>query len=463
MKSLFETPPKLACIALMIAIACFSGCARSGPSSAVAGTTPPTTASELPKVSTVHPTRKAIAQKSEQPGRIDAFLMAPLHTHASGYVHKVLVDIGDHVSGPKSDDKGQELTPGQVLVVISAPEVDEQLRQAEANVQKVQADVRQADAAVLVARAASESAKALVDEAEAETLKAEADLKRWKSEFDRVTELAASKTVTGKLADEAEQQYRAAVAGQAAVAAKVRSVMAKASEAEVGIKKSEADAEAVKARLTVAEAEVRQAQAMVDYLTLRAPFDGIITQRSVDPGRLVQPAKSPQETPLLTIVQADTLRLFVDIPEADAVLVEPGRKATIRVPSLPGQALEGTVTRTAWSLDAGNRTLRTEFDLSNPDGKLRPGMFAQVELTVAERAEAVVVPKGAVITVDGQTVCLAVGSDGTVQSRPVKTGLRTATEVEVVSGVTPDDKVISANAAAFKPGQKVATSQPSKP
>lgn len=453
----------LGCVVLAVAIGGLAGCSRSSSSTAAAQTASPSTTSELPKVSTVHPVRKAIAQKTSQPGRIDAFLMAPLHTRASGYVQQVLVDIGDHVTGPKVDEQGAQTTAGQILVVISAPEVDQQLQQAKAHLQQVQADVRQADAAVLVAKAASESAKALVDEAQAATLKAEADLKRWKSEFDRVAELAASKTVTAKLADETEQQFRAAEAAQAAVAANVRSVTAKAFEAEVGIQKAEADAEAVKARLTVAEAEVRQAEAMVDYLTLRAPFDGIITQRSVDPGRLVQPAKSPQETPLLTIVQADTLRLFVDVPEADAVQVEPGRKASIRVPSLPGQTLEGTVTRTAWSLDAGNRTLRTEFDLPNPDGRLRPGMFATVDLTVAEHADAIVVPKGAVITVDGQTVCLAVDSTGTIEGRPVKTGLRTATEIEVVSGVTPEDEVILTNAAAFKPGQKVTTSQPSKP
>jgi RND family efflux transporter MFP subunit len=201
---------------------------------------------------------------------------------------------------------------------------------------------------------------------------------------------------------------------------------------------------------------------MVDYLTMRAPFDGIITQRQVDPGRLVQLSKGAGDAALLTIIQADTVRLFVDVPETDAVLVEPGRKATIRIPSLPGRTIEGTVTRASWSLDAGNRTLRTEFDLPNPDGAMRPGMFAQVTLAVAERAETLVVPKSAVVTIDGQPTCMVVSKDGVVAARPVQIGLRTAAELEITSGLSTEDAVISANASAFKSGQKVQAPGPAK-
>jgi RND family efflux transporter MFP subunit len=408
---------------------------------------------DLPKVTTTLATKKPIAQKTEQPGRIEAFQVAPLFPRATGYVQEVLVDIGDRVQGPKLDEKGNITTPGQPLIVISAPDIEEQLHQAQASLKQAEAEARQAEAAILVAKASVQSANALIEQSKADALKSDADVKRWKSEYDRVSSLAESRAVTAKLADEAEQQFRAAEAGRASAHANIRSVEAKGSEAQVGVTKAEADAEAMRARVAVAEAAVRQAQVMVDYLTVRAPFDGTITQRQVDPGRLVQLPKA-MEKPLLTVVQADTVRLFVEVPEIDAVLVEAGRKATIRIPSLPGRMIEGTVTRAAWSLDESNRTLRTEFDLPNKDGLLRPGMFAQVVLAVAERPEALVVLKSAVVVIEGQSTCMVV-KEGVVEARPVQVGLRAASEVEITSGLAAGDAVISANASAFKTGQRV--------
>jgi HlyD family secretion protein len=429
-----------------------SGCQPPEPSATAATTTKPSEP-ELPKVSVVHPVKQAIAQKTVQPGRIEPFLYAPLLPRATGYVQQVFVDIGDRVAGPKLDDKGNVIEPGQPLLVISAPEINEQLRQSEAS-------LRQAEAAILVAQAAVQSAQALVEQSRADAEKTQADVKRWQSEYERVKSLADAKAVTAKLAEETEQQFRAAEASQSAAQAKVRSMSARASEAEVGVTKARADADAIRARQAVAEAAVRQAQAMVDYLTLRAPFDGIITERNIDPGRLVQPGANQE--PLLTVIQAETVRLFIDVPEGDAVLVEPGRKAAIRVPSAQGHSFEGTVTRVSWSLQQGNRTLRTEFALPNPEGLLRPGMFAEVELTVASKDDALVVPKTAVTTVEGQPACMTV-KDGIVHARPVRLGLRTMKDVEILSGLSESDAVISANASAFKPGQQVALNEPAKP
>jgi len=410
----------------------------------------------LPKVNTAKPVRKTITQKTEQPGRIEAFLSAPLYSKSSGYIQSVLVDIGDRVTGPKHDAAGNETERGQPLVVISAPEVEEQLSQAEAKVLQAKADARQSEAAILVSRAAVRSAATQVDLARANNLKADADVKRWQSEYERVTALAQSNAVTAKVTDEAEQQLRSSEAGRAAAAAMIRAAEAKVAEAEAGVVKAEADAEAVKARLAVAEAEQRQAAAMVNYLTLRAPFNGIVTARTVDPGRLVHTPNAHQNMPLLTVVQADLVRLFVEVPESDAVLVETGGRATIKVPAIPGETFEGTVTRTAWSLESTNRTLKTEFDLPNDHQKFRPGMFASVELTVAERRDATVIPRAAVLTVAGRPSCLIVGTDGVIARREVQIGLRTPTEVQVLSGLTLDDQVIASNASAFREGQRVA-------
>jgi multidrug efflux pump subunit AcrA (membrane-fusion protein) len=113
------------------------------------------------------------------------------------------------------------------------------------------------------------------------------------------------------------------------------------------------------------------------------------------------------------------------------------------------------VTRSAWSLDEGNRTLRTELDLPNPEGLLRPGMFATVSLAVAERPDALVIPRSALVMVDGQPNCMVVSKEGIIEARPVQVGLRASTEVEIMSGLSVGEAVISANASAFKTVQKV--------
>ncbi len=114
------------------------------------------------------------------------------------------------------------------------------------------------------------------------------------------------------------------------------------------------------------------------------------------------------------------------------------------------------MTRTSWSLEASNRTLRTEIDLPNDHQKFRPGMFANVELIVAQRGDTLVVPRTAVVAIAGKPTCLVVGSDGTITARPVQVGLRTPTELEILNGLTTSEFVISANASAFRPGQRVA-------
>jgi hypothetical protein len=113
------------------------------------------------------------------------------------------------------------------------------------------------------------------------------------------------------------------------------------------------------------------------------------------------------------------------------------------------------VTRTAWNLDATSRTLRTEVDLSNEDGKLRPGMYATARLKVAERSNALTLPKTAVMTVDGKSFCHTIDADGRVVRTSIETGIRAGDEVEIVSGLAGDEQVIGVNAAAFREGQQV--------
>lgn len=416
-----------------------------------------TSAAALPKVATSKPVRKTLTQKTIQPGKIEAFSTTPIHAKIGGYVDVVKVDIGDRVTGPKRDAEGRITEPGQTLAVLTAPEVEEELHQKQAMVEQVAAEVLQSEAAVKVTESMLVSAKAGVEEHIAGQQRATAQYERWKSEFDRMKTLSDAKTVTPKLMEEAELQFKSADASRSETNARVKSAEAALHEASVSIEKAQADVQAVKSRLRVAEADRDRVSALRDYLQITAPFDGIITERRIDPGHLVQPSRSAADTPLFVLVQADTVRLFVDIPEADAGLVENGRSAKITISAQGNVAFDGTVARTSWALQSGTRALRCEIDVPNPDGYLRPGMYAQVELTVAERVDVLAVPKTAVVAKDGQSFCVTVQPDGTILRKPLQTGIRSATDVEVTSGLDGSEEILTANAAAFSDGQQVET------
>ena len=412
-------------------------------------------AAALPKVATSKPVRKTITQKSIQPGKIEAYSTTPIHAKIGGYVDLVKVDIGDRVTGPMRDAEGRITAPGQTLAVLTAPEVEEELHQKQAMVEQAAAEVLQAEAAVRVAESMLVSAKAGVEEHVAGQQRATAQYERWKSEFDRMKTLSDAKTVTPKLMEEAELQFKSADASRSETNARVKSAEAALHQASVSIEKAQADVQAVKSHLRVAEADRDRVSALRDYLQITAPFDGIITERWIDPGHLVQPSRSAADAPLFVLVQADTMRLFMNVPESDAGLVENGRPAKITFSAQGNHAFDGTVARTGWALQSGTRALRCEIDVPNPDGNLRPGMYAQVELTVAERVDVLAVPKTAIVAKDGQSFCVTVKSDGTILRKPVQTGIRSATDVEVTSGLDGSEEILTANAAAFSDGQQV--------
>ena len=408
----------------------------------------------LPKVATAKPVRKEIVQRTEQPGQIESFMTTPIHAKVGGFIDKLLVEIGDSVVGPKLNDKGETIEPGQLMAVLVAPELSDELQTKKALILQSQADTDQSVAAVRMAESKAASSDAHIDEFVAGQKRAEAIFERWKSEHSRMRSLVASQTVTPKLAEETEEQFKSADASRSELEAKVRSAKAKKNEALIAIEKSKADLRSVQARLEVAKAEQKRIETMQEYLQIRAPFDGIVTQRTIEMGTLVQPARSSQDAPLFVVVDSKRLRVFVDVPESEAGLVGNGRKAIVRVPALNGRSIDGTVSRTSWALQTSTRALRCEIDIPNEDSSVRPGMYANVEMLIAEKKDVLTVPKSAVIQRDG-SVCLAVDSEGTVVRKAVAVGIRSAVEVEIVSGLDMEDNVITANTNAFKEGQKV--------
>jgi RND family efflux transporter MFP subunit len=203
----------------------------------------------------------------------------------------------------------------------------------------------------------------------------------------------------------------------------------------------------------VAEANLARAKTLLAYTEIRAPYNGIVTQRHVDTGHYIQPAAAGSQ-PLVVVCHADRVRVFVDIPELEAAMVDKNDKATITLQALSGQEFHGNVTRTSWDLDPANRSLRTEVDLPNPELVLRPGMFATVSLLLAERADVLTLPATAVLRGKDGAYCCQVVS-GKVQHTPLVVGLRSGKEIEVLSGLSGEETVVLLRADSLENGQSV--------
>jgi HlyD family secretion protein len=211
----------------------------------------------------------------------------------------------------------------------------------------------------------------------------------------------------------------------------VQSAEATRNESAAKRDKAEADVAAARNKLLVAESDQRRTEAMLAYARITAPFDGVVTDRRVHTGHFLQSAAGGSKgEPLFVVMRIDRVRVFVEVPEADAVLIRDGTPGRVRVQVLNDREFEGTVAGTSWSLEPGQRTLRAEIDLANPDGVLRPGMYVHA-LVEAQRPDAWTVPSAAVLVRDGQTFCYRV-EDGKAVRTLLRVGGRDGGTVEVL-------------------------------
>ena len=190
-----------------------------------------------------------------------------------------------------------------------------------------------------------------------------------------------------------------------------------------------------------------------DYALVVAPFDGVITQRNVDVGSLVQ-GNVNSGTFMFQMMQKNVIRVWVYVPQDSAFGVAPDVDAVVRVPELPGREFPGKVTRIADAQQSGTRTLLTEIDLPNPDGALRSGVYCMIELKIPRKTPSLVVPAEAMIfNRDGLQV--AVVNNGKAEIRKVRVSRDLGTHVEVDTGVKPGDRVILNPPVSLVEGSKV--------
>jgi|SRR5579884_2269310 len=289
---------------------------------------------------------------------VDAFWSADQYAKTAGYVSEVKHDLGDHV------------TKGEVLAVLHVPELEKNLTQARANLAAKQQMRKAADAAVAQAQQALAVARSQLAALHAEQEFQQVTLKRQE-------ELSAGKAATPQQLDEIRVKAKVAEANVSTGEAKVMS-------AQADIRAAEANRDVATAQADVADAAVQEVEALLEYTRIVAPFDGIVTRRQVNPGDLVQAATTNRTMPLFTVQQLDTVRVFCDVPEAQAAGVAAGAEADVKLYGLDGQVIKGKVTRIAHAIDPASRTMRAEIDLPNPKGTLRPGMYAQVTIALTD-------------------------------------------------------------------------------
>jgi RND family efflux transporter MFP subunit len=203
-------------------------------------------------------------------------------------------------------------------------------------------------------------------------------------------------------------------------------------------------------RLDAAIARQGAADAELEYTLIKAPFDGVVTLRTIDPGDTVYQASSPKgkAEPLLRVAKLDVIRVKTFVAERDSVWANTGDTATVTFDALPGRAFSGKIARVSGVLDPSTRTMQVEIDLPNDDGAIRPGLYGQTRILLERHEHALALPSAAVRLGDGGAhVFVAVAGDS-VHRKNVTLGLVDAQWTEIASGLDENDRVAVAPAGA---------------
>lgn len=400
-----------------------------------------------PVVSVVSPTVTTIRRTTTQPASIHAYHEAQLHAKVSGYLAELKVDIGETVK------------TGDVLGVVSVPELRRQRERQDAEIRRLTAEEGKAAANVKLAAAQVQSATAAKDRAKADVSTAVAKLQADKSELDRVTDLVAQQALAARLLDEAKKKHESSLAGKESADAALQSASAAVTVAREQQAVASAEETAAQAMTDVARREADEIDALLGHTILTAPFDGVVTQRHVDPGDLVrniQTASESSRKPLFEVSQVDVVRVRMAVAENEAPLANENDAVSLRLKALPGRPFDGVIKRVARRLDEATRTMLVEMELKNEEGLLLPGMYGEATIVLEEKANAMVLPATAVrYDETGNSSVYVVGSDSRISVVAVKTGYDDGKQIQILSGVDASAKVVDGKLGRLKDGDKV--------
>jgi RND family efflux transporter MFP subunit len=322
----------------------------------------------------------------------------------AGYIHHMLVDIGDRVK------------EGQLLATLEIPELQADLTKAKSDVQTANAEKAVAKGDLQRAQAASQIAQL---------------------SYTRIQDVSRKEPGLVPL-QEVDVAHSHNLEADAQVSAALQRV------------------QAAESRYQSAVASLAHEAALVEYTRIVAPFSGVVTHRYASDGSMIQAgiASQTQAMPVVKVSQNNPLRLMLPVPEEDVAAIRNGQHVTVDVPALQ-RTFDGTITRFADRVDMSTRTMTAEVDVKNPQFTLIPGMYAEVKLGTAEAMNATAVPPEAVDgTGDSQRLFL-VDAAGMVQTRKVHTGIQSPQYVQILSGVNAGDVVITGRRSDLHDGQKI--------
>src|SRR5882672_8730036 len=226
------------------------------------------------------------------------------------------------------------------------------------------------------------------------------------------------------------------------------------------------DLAAKHAMVQSADANVKRLEEMESFKRVYAPFTGIITQRNVDPGTLINAGNGGTATKeMFDLAQIDPMRVYVSVPQSYSPSIHLGLKACLSLTELAQKSFCGQVVRTANSIDPATRTLLTEVDVPNPAGTLLPGAYAQVNFNVKVTGQRFTLPINALLFRPEGTMAAVVGPDGHLNLKKITIGRDFGASVEVLEGISPEDNIVINPPDALEQGQlvKVATASQSPP
>jgi membrane fusion protein, multidrug efflux system len=326
----------------------------------------------IPSVAVILPSAKALNPTIHLPGRLEAYYRAPIFARVSGYLKSWSVDIGARVKA------------GQVIAEIEAPDLDQQLLQARADLASQQASARLS----------------------------EATLNRRKT-------LVASNFVSAQEIDERT-----------------------------------ADLSNKKAAVNSGQANVERLEALAGYKKITAPFDGVVTARDTDVGALIN-AGGGAGPAMFVISDVTRLRVYVNVPQSYVPAIKIGAKATISLPEYPNRTFRATVEASSQAVDVASGTTRMQLALDNASGELMPGGYAGVRLSLQRDTTPLSIPASALIFNSNGLRVATVGHDDKVLFKTVTIGRDLGREIELASGLSADDRIITAPPDGLANGDQV--------
>lgn len=311
---------------------------------------------------------------TRQPAHVEPYEQTDIYAKAAGFVAKVNVDLGSRIQR------------GEALAELWIPEMQEERAQKQARVEEAQAVVGQAEAAITAGRALATAAAAKVREMKSVVAREQAEVQFRHSEHARFSELVRTNTLEKKLEEERLYQLQSAQSALEAAEAGVASAEANERVEQARLEQARANLTLAQAGLQVAQADLKHVEILIDYAIIRAPYDGVVTERRVHTGDFAQSAAGGTAQPLFSVMRTEPLRIVADIPESDAAWMRPGLRASLTVDGIPDRTFAGAIKRQSDRLDPKTRTLRVEIEIADATAPIRCGMYGAVEITDAQPA-----------------------------------------------------------------------------